>query len=700
MLWFYLGAICLSNNLPVQAEIYFDLSLSLDQKWAKSWFGLGVTQFRLKNFEKSFESFSQGLILQPDSEMWVLVKQFAQLSGKWDEYRKVLEKVFNIHPEIESVCAYYASFCYDQQKDYKRTEEICLKAVQKFPKNEYFLFGLGQAQNKLKKFEDAEKTLKSCLSRNPKKMDYYYELARVYEDSSKEAEAIMCLENCAKLDPSNVKPILLTANIYTKLKKLPEAITFLNNAINIEPKFSISWFYLGSLKKQQGDLEGSEKAYLEGLRLDPNNPLALCELGELYVEQKKAEQAKKYFRKSIINQCPLPDPWYNLGIILKSDKKFQQAEVAFRIAMNLDPVKRKGYSELVEILKNQGRVEELAKIIDEQEKSKKVTQISSGVMLISDENHLREEILKDPHNIPAWKFLTKRLRQEERFEDAIKVLTDAIKENPKESELYFELADLNLDLGKVEEGLNLYQKGVGLGTKNPYAWAQIGMIASLLGKESIAIEGYKNSLSLGLPEMNLLAWVMLGQLYMKQNRVNDAEKMFRNAINEDESYVRAWTCLIGILQAQKRYDEALSSIKIAMKHEPENPRLWILLGGTYMFQMKFDSAEPAFQKAIKIDPQQEDAWVSLVLLFSIQDPYRAEDTLQQGVRSCPSSPRLWQMLAQLYLRQGRLREASEAEMKAERAATESQQSRLSPEKMPDFFIRNRNRVVKPGDLPY
>lgn len=105
-----------------------------------------------------------------------------------------------------------------------------------------------------------------------------------------------------------------------------------------------------------------------------------------------------------------------------------------------------------------------------------------------------------------------------------------------------------------------------------------------------------------LDPADFVALAKLGSLYLKQNKLTEAEAAFRKSLELKVEYTPAWIHVAKVRMAQKRFDESAEILKHASTLEPSNGRIFQLLGEVYLQAKKGSLGADALKKALELDP--------------------------------------------------------------------------------------------------
>ncbi|MBF0371417.1 MAG: tetratricopeptide repeat protein, partial [Magnetococcales bacterium] len=140
----------------------------------------------------------------------------------------------------------------------------------------------------------------------------------------------------------------------------------------------------------------------------------------------------------------------------------------------------------------------------------------------------------------------------------------------------------------------------------------------------------------------------LGQLLIRENRLDEAEKVLQGVLRIDPENVHARTELGRLLMLKKRHDEAEEVLREAMRIDQEDVHARTELGQLLILQKRHDEAEEVLREAMRIDPKNVHARTELGQLLMQADRLdAAEKVILEGLEIDSTDSYLQKSLAQL-----------------------------------------------------
>lgn len=248
----------------------------------------------------------------------------------------------------------------------------------------------------------------------------------------------------------------------------------------------------------------------------------------------------------------------------------------------------------------------------------------------------------------------------------------------------------HMDLDAAEELVKFH-------SSSPEAHYWLAVVLS--GEEEFeeAIAEFKQAIELK-PNYEL-AYVDLGQIYKKQNLIDQEIELYKQALKNKENSIQLLRLLASLLSTKNRYEEASEVVKRIIEINPDDydayTRLgfyqmrlqrheasleaslkaleikpdyytpYANLGLAYTTLNRLNDAEQIYLKALEVNPKQESPYLGLSSIYYMTN--RNEEIVRiskQGLELVPNSQKLWYNLGAGLTRLQRREEAIEAYRRA------------------------------------
>ena len=202
----------------------------------------------------------------------------------------------------------------------------------------------------------------------------------------------------------------------------------------------------------------------------------------------------------------------------------------------------------------------------------------------------------------------------EALDHAIPRLEAALKANPDDKDAMTELAGDYLNVNRPDLSAQLTQKLLTGGTKNAQIYFIDGTAQGMLGKSDAGIASMEQAAN--LEPTNMMVLQSLTQMYVRANRLADAERVARRALTFNANSKEAGLNLGFVLAVEKKYDDARAQFESVAKLDPKDPHPLVLEARTYEDATSLALAMPILDRALAIDPKNLEALAAKAELAS------------------------------------------------------------------------------------
>jgi tetratricopeptide (TPR) repeat protein len=197
------------------------------------------------------------------------------------------------------------------------------------------------------------------------------------------------------------------------------------------------------------------------------------------------------------------------------------------------------------------------------------------------------------------------------YDDALHYYRVALALRPRNVHMHYDVADLWLQKGAVEEAIAEFSKMVELDPSNEWGFRGRARNYHRLQKYDNAIADYQKAIALH----TIHGWLCadLGHILCYQkNEYDEAIACFRKAIELDPKLTWAYQHLGRILGRHKRdYDGAIACFRKAIALDPKHAMAHVNLGVALSHKGDLDGAIAEFREAIRLDPEDAAAQTNL-----------------------------------------------------------------------------------------
>jgi tetratricopeptide (TPR) repeat protein len=566
----------------------------------------------------------------------------------------------------------------------------------------YFTMGhLQEQQYEVSNSADAASasidSYKKALELQPNSPVIMERLAEIYAKSQRIREAVAEAQLALKSDADNVDAHRLLARIYVRNlgdmsggpaqeENLARAVEQFQAILKIQPDDAFSALWLARLYRFENKHDDADKVLRGILNHDADNDQALEQLSQLLVDEGRSQDAIDLLEKAA-GDTSSPDAYDLLGDAYTQQKNYAKAEAAYRKAVDEDPDDPGHRHGLAQALLSQDKYAEAL------EQYTKLSQLEPGTA----ENYLRmaqldrrlgkideaeASLLKakqlSPGSIEVLYNEALLYEDENRYDDAVKVLTDAIAgvKNQAGNEdnsnalsiLYEQLGHAYREARKFPEAVQTFQEMEKLGP-DAQKRAELLLIETYRDSHQIdsAIAEAKKALDASPKDPGLT--VSLAMLYGEKSDAAQGTKILQGLLQGNDSDQEIYIDIAQVQERGKLYSDAEQSAQKAeqmARDQDGRETAWYMLGAIYERQKKFDLAEQQFRRVLDASPNNAAVLNYYGYMLANRGIRLDEATtlIQQAVQQDPNNGAYLDSLGWAYYKQNKLTEAEQYLQKA------------------------------------
>ena len=208
---------------------------------------------------------------------------------------------------------------------------------------------------------------------------------------------------------------------------------------------------------------------------------------------------------------------------------------------------------------------------------------------------------------PARKLLVKadKLDRKGKYEEAKKLVLEAIEEDPKLPVARLALSIVTRHLGDFEGSLEACSAGLRLDPMDAELYLRRGIAWFHLGRHGIALEDFEDAAGIAYDDPRPELW--RGLTLMELNKPLEAISAYSAAIRRDRTYDlahlnRGLAYLVTNEPAKAELD-----FDQAIRHDPRDARAWFNRGVAQARQAEYADAADSYGESLRIDPKLEGA---------------------------------------------------------------------------------------------
>jgi tetratricopeptide (TPR) repeat protein len=199
---------------------------------------------------------------------------------------------------------------------------------------------------------------------------------------------------------------------------------------------------------------------------------------------------------------------------------------------------------------------------------------------------------------------------------AIPRLEAKLKANPNDQQSMAQLAAEFLQINRPDLAVQLSQHLLQIGDKTAQVYYFDGVGMEQLGNDRVGLYDFEQASNLDPTNLGVLA--QLAEVYLKQNRPADAERVAKRGVTFNKTEPQALMTLGSVYAAEQKYDDARASFEQAFALSPKDASPIYQIATTYAQQNNIPMAIQTINRALMIDPKSVQALVYKADLYAKQ----------------------------------------------------------------------------------
>lgn len=250
------------------------------------------------------------------------------------------------------------------------------------------------------------------------------------------------------------------------------------------------------------------------------------------------------------------------------------------------------------------------------------------------EKKFRQVILVDNRNIHGLNLLGMICVNTGRHEEAVQLITDALKISPIDAQAQGNLGLAYQRMGNLKLAESCFRKSIELGGKNRTIFNSLGNVLRESGRASEAIQVYESTLKVDGNYAE--CWTNLSQALVELGEFGDAFKAVSRALQIDPSLAEAHNQMAEIYRNIFKYDLAISAYKKSLELRPTLYESMLGLATVYRESEDVGAALEVLNRLIALEPRHAKAHAALgILKEQVGDTVAAADCFKKSIELAP-----------------------------------------------------------------
>jgi tetratricopeptide (TPR) repeat protein len=446
--------------------------------------------------------------------------------------------------------------------DTQDAEKFFLDAINHDEKSVLARLTLGQFYWQGGRLDDAERTLKEALSVAPTEEITNRLLAVFYQSRNRHAEAEQYLKAAIAVGNSAAGRMTL-ADYYVSQDRMPEAIRIFESLASDSTLGSLARIRRATLHHRAGEFDLAEQVIESVLAKDPQHIEALLVKADYLLVRKDSAKALQAVDAAIAADRRSPRAYFVRGRLLAAINRPEEAKRAFSEVLKLNPRASIAQVELARLHLGSGAVDTSMSLAGEaaatapQSVDARIL-LARGLLirrdLVQAEAMLTSLVAAVPNSAVVHTQMGLLLTLKKQPKAAAAAFEHALSLDPSHLEALGGLVGLDLVAGRVAEARARIEARLTVAARDT-GLLMLAARTFIATKDSERAETILRQ-ALVLDPALLPAYSMLGQVYFKQNRLDDARREFEQLATRQSSPTSPLTMVGIIQQMQQRPAEA------------------------------------------------------------------------------------------------------------------------------------------------
>jgi tetratricopeptide (TPR) repeat protein len=625
--------------------------------------------FAAENYEKARIEIQNVLQIAPnDAEARYMAGRVAEKLGNLREAATAYQGAIDADPNHTAAVASLGRM-YVFAGAPEKALEIIKTAISQHANDPDLLTVRGAARIQQKDREGALLDAKAAVAAAPANENAVALLASIYRQSGELRSAAEVIEAGLKANPNSVDLRQVLAAIYSEAREPMLAEKQMREIVALRPNQRGFRYQLALFLARNNKVDAAEKVLEEAINQDPESVEPRLAYIEFLAAQGAEQRAESTLRSYIEKYPKALELQLGLGALQQRLGRADAAIATYRSLLDADdrdgPVSVAARNRVAAIHLAAGRIEEASKLVEEvlkrNPRDNDALVIRSNILLARGDapgaiSDLRTVLRDQPTAVPLLRSLARAHIANNEPGLAEENLRAAREAAPADVSVRVELAQLWAQTGRAVQAVSLLEETV------------LASPDDVLARETLVkayiSNGDMNQAQKAAEDLKLVApraaagFYLAGLIARGQNRIEDAEKEFRAALDLQPDAPDALMAWSSVQVARGRTPDAIASVQAAVKRRPNDTALQNLLGELYLQSQNYEKAIAILKKVIVADPT---SWIAhrnhALAHIASGDAKGGEAAYLRGIDQARQPFALVSDLAVLYERQRRPDEA-------------------------------------------
>lgn len=427
----------------------------------------------------------------------------------------------------------------------------------------------------------------------------YFVRGYLHELRNEEPQALSDYENALRIDSESVTLHHRAAGLAFRQGRYDAGVTHAEEALQRDGNHLPTLLLLARWYAASGtEFDRAVELFERAAALDPENLEPYLSLGLLYAKVGRYGDAERTLGRALAIDPAAPSAHLYLGKVAGAQKHWKDAETHLKRTIELAPYSETAYISLGDLYVQQGDRKRAVEVY-------------------------RELIGRvDPRDSEAVGRLIQLYLQDRTFDEAIALLDDILKADPRNADAYLLKGRILGEMGHQEEAVGALEEVVAIRPDDTAAIYYLGRLYDEQKQSDKAIAQFEKIVAM---DVNVTeAYLQLGILYSRSKRFDEAQSVLEKAKTNEPDRAEVYLVLGFIYSQQELYDRASTVFSEGLAIHPDHATLHFNLGLTYDKLKQFDRFEKELEEAIRLDPKYAEALNYLGYTYAEKDMKLAE----------------------------------------------------------------------------
>ena len=462
--------------------------------------------------------------------------------------------------------------------------------------------------------DEAKKKIQEELQQNPASVEGCNLLGIVYTEEKDYPSATEAFQRALKLDPNYTKARSNLANVYVAERKVDVAEKEFEKVLRLEPGNRDANYNLGLLLMAKG-APAQAVSYFQRVR--PADTASLVNLTRAYLQAGRTVEGLRVATELSAQNKSDAQLHFTLGVLLASEK---QLKAALRELETASALKPETYEILYDLGQAYFRTGDYAKA----------------------EVALNRALKLKPESPETMYLMAQVDFKQNRPLDALDLLARAHKLAPENTDVISLLARVSMSQDYFEDAIPLLESGLKLAPQRADLHAALGESYFISGRTEKAIEEFRALIEL---DPSARSYAFMGIAYRQLGRFDEAKKVLQEGLRKDR---RNATCLFNLGYIEERQGiqaKAEGLFQEALRANPNFSEALLELANLRIASKKFEEAADLLRKYVQVSRYPASGYYKLAMVErSLHQTGAAERDLKMFQTLSQEGPRPYQHL--------------------------------------------------------